>query len=176
MEIDPPFKKNPATADDWRKALNKGSAYTGPPLTSAEALVAIHDISPEKDCLSLKKGAATLPLDPGSCSLAILLISNTPAMEAQLNVDFVEIYAQSELYRNPAPGSEDLHFPTKYAQSFSTKRKACFWKQHSSSWRNTQCRSKQQDLTNLLGAMHFAMMFYICCSISLSSRKNCVPL
>ncbi|KAH6787787.1 hypothetical protein C2S52_007339 [Perilla frutescens var. hirtella] len=55
MEIDPPFKKNPATADDWRKALNKGSAYTGPPLTSAEALVAIHDISPEKDCLSLKK-------------------------------------------------------------------------------------------------------------------------
>ncbi|KAH6766895.1 pleiotropic drug resistance 11 [Perilla frutescens var. hirtella] len=123
-----------------------------------------------------------------------MLDISTPAMEAQLNVDFAEIYAKSELYRRnqelikelstPAPGSEDLHFPTKYAQSFSTQCKACFWKQHLSYWRNPQYNairffmtaiigiifgvifwnkgeqiSKQQDLTNLLGAMYSAVMF-----------------
>ncbi|KAL1534253.1 hypothetical protein AAHA92_30454 [Salvia divinorum] len=33
----------------------QGSAHTGPALTPVEVLVAIHDISPEKDCLPLKK-------------------------------------------------------------------------------------------------------------------------
>lgn len=123
-----------------------------------------------------------------------MLDISTPAMEAQLNVDFAEIYKKSELYRRnqelikelstPAPGSEDLHFPTKYAQSFSTQCKACFWKQHLSYWRNPQYNAirffmtaiigiifgiifwnkgeqmtKQQDLMNLLGAMYSAVMF-----------------
>ncbi|XP_042009715.1 uncharacterized protein LOC121758371 isoform X2 [Salvia splendens] len=33
----------------------QGSAHTGPALTPVEVLVAIHDISPERDCLPLKK-------------------------------------------------------------------------------------------------------------------------
>ncbi|RVW56250.1 Symplekin [Vitis vinifera] len=35
--------------------LMQGSAHTGPALTPAEVLVAIHDISPEKDGIALKK-------------------------------------------------------------------------------------------------------------------------
>lgn len=35
--------------------LLQGSAHTGPALTPAEVLVAIHDIVPEKDGLPLKK-------------------------------------------------------------------------------------------------------------------------
>ena len=38
----------------------------------------------------------------------------------------------------PAPGSEDLHFPTTYSQPFLIQCKACFWKQHWSYWRNPQ--------------------------------------
>ncbi|KAL7108005.1 hypothetical protein ACP275_06G088600 [Erythranthe tilingii] len=123
-----------------------------------------------------------------------MLDVTTPAIEAQLNVDFAEIYTNSELHKRneelikqlsvPAPGSQDLHFPNKYAQSFSSQCNACFWKQHLSYWRHTQYNSsrffmttiigiifgvifwnkgtqlsKQQDLMNLLGAMYSAVMF-----------------
>nr|POE46664.1 abc transporter g family member 34 [Quercus suber] len=60
--------------------------------------------------------------------------------EAQIDVDFADIYANSSLYlRNlelikeistPVPGSNVLYFPTKYSQPFSVQCKACFWKQH----------------------------------------------
>ncbi|KAK3021466.1 hypothetical protein RJ639_047638, partial [Escallonia herrerae] len=40
----------------------QGSAHTGPALTPAEVLVAIHDISPEKDGLALKKARGTVSL------------------------------------------------------------------------------------------------------------------
>ncbi|KAL3649675.1 Pleiotropic drug resistance protein 2 [Castilleja foliolosa] len=123
-----------------------------------------------------------------------MLDVTTPAIEAQLNVDFAEIYNNSDLYRRnqelinelskPAPESEHLYFPTKYAQSFIAQCKACFWKQHLSYWRHPQYNairffmtivvgilfgvifwnkgekmSTQQDLTNLLGAMYSAVIF-----------------
>lgn len=117
-----------------------------------------------------------------------------PSVEAQLNVDFVQIYSNSALYQEnqklikelstPEPGSEDLSFPTKYSQPFLTQCKACLWKQHWSYWRNPpyvatrffmtvmvgvffgvifwnkgQQTTKEQDLTNLLGAMYSAVVF-----------------
>ncbi|PIN08714.1 Pleiotropic drug resistance proteins (PDR1-15), ABC superfamily [Handroanthus impetiginosus] len=129
-------------------------------------------------------------LNPATWMLEV----STPAMEAQLDVDFAEIYANSDLYwRNqelikelstPAPGSQDLHFPTKYAQPFISQCVACFWKQHLSYWRHPEYNairffmtavigvifgvifwnkgekmSKQQDLLNLIGAMYSAVMF-----------------
>ncbi|GER28926.1 pleiotropic drug resistance ABC transporterfamily protein [Striga asiatica] len=84
----------------------------------------------------------------------------------------------------PAPGSEDLYFPTQFAQSFINQCKACFWKQHLSYWRHPQYNSirffmtaiigiifgvifwdkggqlsTQQDLMNLLGTIYSAVMF-----------------
>ncbi|GKB24401.1 hypothetical protein Tco_0863802, partial [Tanacetum coccineum] len=72
-----------------------------------------------------------------------MLDISSPAVEAQLSVDLTEIYANSDLYRRnqelikelstPAQGSYDLHFPTKYSQSFSydlhfpTKYSQSFW-------------------------------------------------
>ncbi|RDX62108.1 ABC transporter G family member 39, partial [Mucuna pruriens] len=57
-----------------------------------------------------------------------MLEISTPSIEAQHGIDFAEIYANSTLYRRnqelieelstPAPGSNDLRFPTKYSQSF----------------------------------------------------------
>nr|DAD28757.1 TPA_asm: hypothetical protein HUJ06_030225 [Nelumbo nucifera] len=123
-----------------------------------------------------------------------MLEVTTTSFEAQLNVDFAEVYANSALYQRnqelikelstPAPGSKDLHFPTKYSQTFATQCKACFWKQYWSYWRNPQYNAirffmtivigvmfgvifwnkgdktdKQQDLLNLLGAMYAAVLF-----------------
>lgn len=36
----------------------------------------------------------------------------------------------------PAPGTEDISFPTTYAQPFWQQCMACLWKQHRSYWRN----------------------------------------
>ncbi|KAE8709742.1 hypothetical protein F3Y22_tig00110328pilonHSYRG00302 [Hibiscus syriacus] len=90
----------------------------------------------------------------------MLEISST-AVTAQLDVDFSEIYAKSELYRKneelikdlstPVPGTKDFHFPTTYSQDFFTQCKACFWKQYNP--------HKEQDLMNLLGAMYSAVLF-----------------
>ncbi|XP_057470461.1 pleiotropic drug resistance protein 2-like isoform X2 [Actinidia eriantha] len=123
----------------------------------------------------------------------MLEISST-GFESKLNVDFADIYANSDLYRRnqklikdlstPAPGSQDLFFPTKYSQPFVTQLKACFWKQYWSYWRNPQYNAiryyvtigigvlfgvifwqkgndlhKEQDLMNLLGAIYAAVFF-----------------
>ncbi|KAM6568607.1 hypothetical protein CsatB_016592 [Cannabis sativa] len=117
-----------------------------------------------------------------------------PYFEAQINVDFAEIYAKSSLYQRnqelinelstPTPGSDDLHFPTKYSQPFLVQCKACFWKQHWSYWRNPeynairffsttiigaifgivfwnkgQQMTKQQDVMNILGGMFLVVLF-----------------
>ncbi|KAI3899026.1 hypothetical protein MKW92_017748 [Papaver armeniacum] len=125
---------------------------------------------------------------------AWMLDVSSASVEAQLDVDFAEVYAKSTLYQRnrelikelstPAPGSEDLHFPTEYSQDFITQCKACFWKQRWSYWRNPKYNavrlftttvigilfgvifkdkgdktSKQQDLQNLLGAMYSSTLF-----------------
>ncbi|VFQ81308.1 unnamed protein product [Cuscuta campestris] len=123
-----------------------------------------------------------------------MLEISAPTVEAQLDIDFSDVYGNSDLYRRnqelveqlstPARGSEDLHFPTEYAQPFIAQCKACFWKMNLSYWRNPQYNairffltviigvifgvifwkkgnkmSKQQDLMNLMGAMYAAVMF-----------------
>eukprot|EP00253_Pinus_taeda_P001138 PITA_01138 len=116
------------------------------------------------------------------------------AVEERLGVDFVEIYRKSALYEwnqalikelgTPAPGLQDLNFPTQYAQSFKVQCVACLWKQHWSYWRNPHYnvvrfffttvvallfgtifwdlgtkRGKQQDLMNIMGSMYCAVLF-----------------
>ncbi|TYH18983.1 hypothetical protein ES288_A05G316500v1 [Gossypium darwinii] len=98
----------------------------------------------------------------------MLEISST-AVEAQLDVDFSEIYAKSELYRKneelikdlstPVPGIKDLHFPTTYSQGFFTQCKACFWKQHNSYWRNPQYNAIRFFMTFFVGII-FGMIFW----------------
>ncbi|KAJ0972688.1 hypothetical protein J5N97_020647 [Dioscorea zingiberensis] len=129
------------------------------------------------------------------CNPATWMLEITsPSAEAQLNLDFAEVYGRSSLYQknqllikelsNPAPGSKDLSFPAKHAQSFITQCLACFWKQHWSYWRDPQYNAirffttfitgllfgtifwnkfqklnKQQEVFNLLGALYGAVFF-----------------
>lgn len=123
-----------------------------------------------------------------------MLEITSPVVESQLCIDFVELYTKSDLYQTnqevikelctPAPGKEDLYFPSKYSQSFVTQCKACFWKQNCSYWRNPHYNAvrffitivigvifgliywnkgdkteKEQDLLNLLGAMYLSVIF-----------------
>ncbi|XP_027349852.1 pleiotropic drug resistance protein 1-like isoform X2 [Abrus precatorius] len=122
-----------------------------------------------------------------------MLDVSTSAKEKELGIDFAEVYKNSELYRrnkalikelsSPAPGSQDLYFPSQYSTSFFTQCMACLWKQHWSYWRNplyTALRflystavsvllgsmfwnlgskiEKQQDLFNAMGSMYAAVL------------------
>ncbi|XP_058219937.1 pleiotropic drug resistance protein 2-like isoform X1 [Rhododendron vialii] len=98
-----------------------------------------------------------------------MLDVSSAAAEAQLGVDFADIYANSSLYRRnqelieelstPALGSKDLYFPTQFSQSFLTQCKACFWKQNWSYWRNSQYNAIRFFMTMVIGLM-FGIIFW----------------
>nr|XP_007162612.1 hypothetical protein PHAVU_001G166000g [Phaseolus vulgaris]ESW34606.1 hypothetical protein PHAVU_001G166000g [Phaseolus vulgaris] len=77
-----------------------------------------------------------------------MLEVTSSAKEKDLEIDFAEVYKNSELYRRtkalvkelstPSPGSKDLYFSSQYSTSFFTQCMACLWKQHWSYWRNSQ--------------------------------------
>ncbi|WVZ64156.1 hypothetical protein U9M48_013719 [Paspalum notatum var. saurae] len=128
--------------------------------------------------------------NPATWMLEVTAISQ----EEILAVDFSDIYKKSELYQRnkalikelsqPTPGSSDLYFPTKYAQSTFTQCMACLWKQNMSYWRNPPYNAvrfifacvtgvlfgtvfwdiggkivQSQDLFNTLGSMYAAVLF-----------------
>ncbi|KAK4550924.1 hypothetical protein RGQ29_032676 [Quercus rubra] len=98
-----------------------------------------------------------------------MLEINSPAVKGQLDVDFAEIYANSELFKRnqelikelstPAPGSNELYFPAKYSQSFVTQCKACFWKQYWSYWRNPRYNAIRFLITIVIGVI-FGLIFW----------------
>lgn len=98
-----------------------------------------------------------------------MLEVSSSAQESVLGVDFSELYRNSELYRrnkaliselsNPRPGTNDLHFPTQFAQPFWTQCVACLWKQHWSYWRNPLYSAVRIIYTAFL-AIIFGSMFW----------------
>ncbi|KAJ0976466.1 hypothetical protein J5N97_018431 [Dioscorea zingiberensis] len=68
------------------------------------------------------------------------------SLEAQLGLNFAQIYNGSTLYNDnkelvkqlstPPPGSRDLDFPTCFPQNGWGQFKACLWKQNLSYWRS----------------------------------------
>ncbi|GJN18417.1 hypothetical protein PR202_gb05578 [Eleusine coracana subsp. coracana] len=123
-----------------------------------------------------------------------MLEVTTISQEQILGVDFSDIYKNSELYQRnkalikelsqPAPGSSELHFPSKYSQPSFTQCMACLWKQNLSYWRNPPYNTvrfffttiialllgtifwdlggkvrSSQDLFNAMGSMYSAVLF-----------------
>ncbi|KAK2371477.1 pleiotropic drug resistance protein [Trifolium repens] len=98
-----------------------------------------------------------------------MLEITTSAKEMDLNVDFADVYKNSELYRRnkalvaelskPAPGSKELHFPTQYAQPFFIQCMACLWKQHWSYWCNPPYTAVRFLFTTFVALM-FGTMFW----------------
>ncbi|PIN02962.1 Pleiotropic drug resistance proteins (PDR1-15), ABC superfamily [Handroanthus impetiginosus] len=116
-------------------------------------------------------------------------------LEAELGIDFAQIYKNSTLHENinelvrklstPPSGSKDLHFPTRYSQNGWGQFKSCLWRQHLSYWRNPSYNlmrsmhmlfasclfgflfwENQQSLFTLLGSMYSSVL---CCGINNSS-------
>ncbi|KAM5559550.1 pleiotropic drug resistance protein 2 [Rosa sericea] len=98
-----------------------------------------------------------------------MLEVTAPSVEAQLDADFADIYANSSLYQRnqelikelstPVPGSKDLYFPTKYSQPFPVQCKACFWKMHWSYWRNPEYNAIRFFMTIVIGGL-FGLIFW----------------
>ncbi|KAK3408153.1 hypothetical protein EUGRSUZ_J00451 [Eucalyptus grandis] len=98
-----------------------------------------------------------------------MLDVSATSVEAQLDVDFADIYANSDLYRrnqelikelsSPQPGSKDLYFPTQYSQGFLTQCHACFCKQNWSYWRNSRFNAIRFFMTVVIGLM-FGLIFW----------------
>ncbi|KAL5060202.1 hypothetical protein RYX36_031806 [Vicia faba] len=98
-----------------------------------------------------------------------MLEVSSASVEAQLDVDFADIYNNSTLYQRnqelikelstPAPDSKDLYFPTKYSQSFFVQCKANFWKQNLSYWRHSQYNAVRFFMTILIGVL-FGLIFW----------------
>ncbi|XP_074276922.1 ABC transporter G family member 39-like isoform X2 [Silene latifolia] len=98
-----------------------------------------------------------------------MLDITSPQMEAQLNVDFAELYANSSFYEKnqeiveslniPAPGSVDIHFPTQHSQPLGVQFKACFWKQYRSYWQNPSYNGVRFFVMTFMGVM-LGLMFW----------------
>lgn len=98
-----------------------------------------------------------------------MLEVTSEAQETALQVNFTEIYKNSDMYKRnkdmirelsiAPPGSTDLYFPTKYSQSFFSQCKACFWKQHLSYWRNPPYTAVRLFFTTVI-ALLFGTIFW----------------
>ncbi|CDP15381.1 unnamed protein product [Coffea canephora] len=108
-------------------------------------------------------------ITPGYNPATWMLEISTPSVEAQLQVDFADIFAESALYKRneeliaelstAPPGSKDLYFPTKYSQPIFTQIRACFWKQRLSYWRNPRYNAIRFMLTVACGVI-FGVIFW----------------
>lgn len=93
-----------------------------------------------------------------------MLEATSASVEAELKIDFAQIYKESHLYRDtvelvrelsvPPPGSSDLHFSTRFPQNNLGQFMACLWKQHLSYW-----RSPEYNLTRFIFMVVCAIIF-----------------
>ncbi|XP_078447155.1 pleiotropic drug resistance protein 2-like isoform X2 [Wolffia australiana] len=98
-----------------------------------------------------------------------ILQITTPSIEAQLNIDFSDIYDKSALYQinqsiieelsTPPPSSEDLYFCDKHARTFAIQFTACFWKQYWSYWKNPSYNGVR-FITTIAMALFFGSLFW----------------
>ncbi|KAH7447509.1 hypothetical protein KP509_01G109800 [Ceratopteris richardii] len=138
-------------------------------------------------------------IEEGRNPAAWVLEVTSPASESRLGVDCADMYRSSTLFEHnqamikqmsePASGSEDLSFPTRYSQSFSGQFMACLWKRNLSYWRNPDYNAMrlflaaviailigsifwnlgskmqvEQDIFNIMGAMYTATLFLGICN------------
>ncbi|KAK2986390.1 hypothetical protein RJ640_008801, partial [Escallonia rubra] len=95
-----------------------------------------------------------------------MLEITSASAEAELGIDFAEIYKTSALHGNnkelvkglstPPPGSKELYFPTRFSQNGWRQFKCCLWKQHLSYW-----RSPSYNLTRSMHMLFSSLLFGI---------------
>ncbi|XP_058191657.1 pleiotropic drug resistance protein 3-like isoform X2 [Rhododendron vialii] len=96
----------------------------------------------------------------------ILEVTSTTA-EAELGIDFSQIYENSLLYQNnkalviqliAPPDSKELHFTTRFSQNGWGQFKSCLWKQHLSYWRSPSY-NLMRFMYLLIASLLFGILF-----------------
>ncbi|XP_057807442.1 pleiotropic drug resistance protein 3-like isoform X3 [Salvia miltiorrhiza] len=100
---------------------------------------------------------------------AWMLEATSTSSEAELGVDFAEIYKNSSLNEKnkelaaklsmPHAGLKDLHFSTRYPQNGWEQFKACLWKQHWSYWRSPKY-NVMRWIHMIFAAFLFGLVFW----------------
>ncbi|CAM6085681.1 unnamed protein product [Calypogeia fissa] len=108
------------------------------------------------------------PIKDRSNPATWMLEITTSDMERKLGIDFAEHYTHSDLYQQidaladalskPLAGTEDLHFPTKYAQPPIRQLSSCVWKQNLTYWRTPEYNNVRYFFT-FFSALLFGTMF-----------------
>ncbi|KAF8101841.1 hypothetical protein N665_0201s0154 [Sinapis alba] len=98
-----------------------------------------------------------------------MLEVTSQSIETELDVDFAEIYNESNLYKSnselaaelskPDPGSTDLHFDRTFAQSWLGQFKSCLWKMSLSYWRSPSYNLMRIGHT-LFSSLIFGVLFW----------------
>ncbi|KAM3377923.1 pleiotropic drug resistance protein 3 [Capsicum galapagoense] len=98
-----------------------------------------------------------------------MLEVTSTSSEAEISIDFAEVYRNSALYKNneelvkkltfPPAGSKDLHFPSQFSQNGWGQFKTCFWKQYWSYWRSPSY-NLMRSLHMLFASIVFGLLFW----------------
>ncbi|XP_009765624.1 pleiotropic drug resistance protein 3 [Nicotiana sylvestris] len=98
-----------------------------------------------------------------------MLEVTSTSSEAEITIDFAEVYKNSALHKNndelvkklsfPPAGSKDLHFPTRFSQNGWGQFKTCFWKQYWSYWRSPSY-NLMRSLHMLFASLVFGLLFW----------------
>ncbi|KAI7743642.1 hypothetical protein M8C21_012064 [Ambrosia artemisiifolia] len=98
-----------------------------------------------------------------------MLEVTSSSVEAEVGVDFGQIYSTSTLYKSnkelvntlskPPTGSKVLYFPTRFPQNGWGQFKACLWKQHMSYWRSP-AYNLLRSMHMLFSALIFGLLFW----------------
>ncbi|KAI3810521.1 hypothetical protein L1987_20137 [Smallanthus sonchifolius] len=98
-----------------------------------------------------------------------MLEVTSASMEADLGVDFAQIYSSTTLNQSnkdlvntlskPPPGSKDLHFPTRFPQNGWSQFKDCLWKQGLSYWRSPSY-NLMRSLHMIFASFIFGLLFW----------------
>ncbi|KAH7835114.1 hypothetical protein Vadar_023002 [Vaccinium darrowii] len=87
--------------------------------------------------------------------------------EAELGIDFAEVYKNSVLYQNnkalvielSTSNSKELHFTTRFSQNGWGQFKSCLWKQHLSYWRSPSY-NLIRSMFLLMASLLFGILFW----------------
>ncbi|KAB5544599.1 hypothetical protein DKX38_012711 [Salix brachista] len=141
--------------------------YFGPVGQFSSKVIEYFEVSFSPYSLSYIPG---VPKIEDKCNPATWMLEVTSrSAEAELGVDFAQIYRQSTLYKenkqlveqlsSPIPGSKDLHFPRRFPQNGWEQLKACIWKLNLAYW-----RSPKYNLTRIFysfsGSVLFGLLFW----------------
>ncbi|KAG5525532.1 hypothetical protein RHGRI_031990 [Rhododendron griersonianum] len=97
----------------------------------------------------------------------MLEVTSTTA-EAELAIDFAQVYKNSILYQNnkalvislsTPPNSKELHFPTRFSQNGWGQFTSCLWKQHLSYWRSPSY-NLMRSMYSLITSLLFGILFW----------------